>query len=129
MIKMKKGFSQYDRKGNVIYSESIWEKGETVRHFYQYDDSERRIMYKRIIESDIPEIYEEYTTYYDNGNKSVYVYNNISKITNIRVYNNLGRLLSEKIIDINGYYTYKVYNQYTRKYEISTGRDLLYYTE
>lgn len=126
---MGKGFSQYDRKGNVIYSESIWKNGEKIRHFYQYDSQERRVLYKRIIDSEIPEVYEEYTTYYDNGTKSVYTYNNISKITNVRVYSNLGRLLSEKAIDINGYYTYKVYNQYTKRFETTTGKDLLYYTE
>ena len=32
------GFSKYDKNGNVIYSESIGNLGETVRHFYFYDD-------------------------------------------------------------------------------------------
>ena len=38
VFKKGSGFSKYDRNGNVIYSESIGRKGETVRHFYNYDD-------------------------------------------------------------------------------------------
>ena len=38
--------SKYDHKGNVIYSESLDLEGMTVRHFYKYDQNDRRIYYK-----------------------------------------------------------------------------------
>ena len=67
MIKSKKkaiGFSRYDSKGNVVYSESLKKEGETVRHFYSYDDFGRRIHYRK--EED-DNIFDESTTYLDNG--------------------------------------------------------------
>lgn len=124
---MSKGFSKYDSNGNVIYSESIWQDGWKVRHFYKYDEFNRRIEYKRVVLDENFTTYEEYITYYSNGAKTIYTYNSNTKITGIKEYDGSGRMLSEKIIDINGFYTYKGYNQYTKKYVTVTGRDLFYY--
>ena len=58
--------SKYDHKGNVIYSESLDLEGMVVRHFYKYDQNDRRIYYKA--QTDIS-IFEEYTKYNDHATK------------------------------------------------------------
>lgn len=126
---MSKGFSKYDINGNVIYSMSTWQGGES-EHYYAYDSLNRRIKYERIDynkSKNIIAIYKEYISY-SNTSKTIYTYNSKTKITNIKEYDGSGRMLSEKIIDMNGFYTYKRYNQYTKKYVTVTGRDLFYYT-
>lgn len=126
---MSKGFSKYDINGNVIYSMSTWQ-GVESEHYYAYDSLNRRIKYERIDydkSKNIIAIYKEYISY-SNTTKTLYTYNNIMKIINIKVYNNSGRMISEKIIDSNGCYTYREFNQYTKKYTSVTGRDLFYYT-
>ena len=88
VFKKGSGFSKYDRNGNVIYSESIGRKGETVRHFYNYDDFGRRIYYKKV---ELDSVFEESIDYYIDGsyiiNTSIMPEHTFCK----REYNTLGK--------------------------------------
>lgn len=113
-------YSKYDSEGNVIYSESVGSVGERVRHFFSYDDKNRRICYKKI--SDIKN-FSEYTTYLDNGNKIIELIIIDSVTRNIdthkiSTYNEYGRMIHEKNIHYtNSIITTSIYNVITDKYE------------
>ena len=66
------GFSKYTQDGLVTYSETKEKSGNLIKHYYEYDDSGRRTHY---IQTDIDGrfIMNEYTYYYPNGYKRIYV--------------------------------------------------------
>lgn len=109
------GFSKYDNNGNVIYSESVGIEGETVRHFYFYDEFGRRIRYKK---EESNNIFEEYTKYLNNGSKEVISIILPSYTMCIRKYNNLGRLLEEETQDKEGNGIRRIYDAYRDTYNI-----------
>lgn len=121
MMKSKKkaiGFSRYDSKGNVVYSESLKKEGETVRHFYSYDDFGRRIHYRK--EED-DNIFDESTVYLDNGYIQVASYNMSNDCYNnhsIKLYNTMGRIIEETTEDVYGNIIHRVYNTYKDSYDI-----------
>lgn len=110
--------SKYDRKGNVIYSESLGLEGMTVRHFYKYDQNDRRIYYKAQTDTSI---FEEYTTYNEHGIKiSVITYKYPEYLYCERYFNSMGRIINETVIDsLTGQISYKKYDAFRDKYTIT----------
>ena len=107
--------SKYDHKGNVIYSESLDLEGMVVRHFYKYDQNDRRIYYKAQTDTSI---FEEYTTYNEHGIKvSVTTYKYPEYLYCERHFNSMGRVINEIIIDnLTGQISYKKYDVFRDKY-------------
>lgn len=113
------GFSKYDKDGNVIYSESIGRKGETVRHFYNYDNFGRRIYYKKV---ELDTIFEESIDYCTDGsytiNTSIMPEHTFYK----RVYNSMGRIIKEVSEDREGNIVHKVFDPYRNHYIITKNK-------
>ena len=110
------GFSKYDKRGNVIYSENK-SVGEIVRHFYSYDENNRRIMYKR--ESSNGDTFEEHTEYHNNGYKSIITYRTPEHVYIKKMYNSDGRMIEQIIVNnINGDIIHSTYNYTTDKYDV-----------
>lgn len=107
--------SRYDCKGNVVYSESLGIEGMTVRHFYKYDQNDRRIYYKAQTDTSI---FEEYTTYNEHGTKvSVTTYKYPEYLYCERNFNSMGRVINETVIDsLTGQISYKKYDAFRDKY-------------
>lgn len=116
VFKKGSGFSKYDRNGNVVYSESIGRKGETVRHFYNYDDIGRRIYYKKV---ELDSVFEESIDYYIDGsyiiNTSIMPEHTFCK----REYNSMGRIIKEVSEDREGNIAHKVFDPYRNRYNIT----------
>lgn len=110
--------SKYDYKGNVIYSESLDLEGMIVCHFYKYDQNNKRIYYKAQTDTSI---FEEYTTYNDHGTKvSVATYKYPEYLYCKRIFNSMGRVINETIIDsLTGQISYKKYDAFRDKYIIT----------
>lgn len=104
------GFSKYDKNGNVIYSESIGNLGETVRHFYFYDDLNRRIRYRR---EEMLNTFEEVTEYFNDGSKQITTSNSNSSGWCTRMYNNMGRMIDEQTVDDCGNMIHTIYKHDT----------------
>lgn len=123
-FKKSSGFSRYDNMGNVIYSESIGKNGETVRHFYKYDDFGRRIEYSELDEnSNI--IIIEHTSYENNGNVYKYIWDDIHHTSTIMIINSMGRTVYSKFVNSDtGQYTINTYNNYKDRNDRETGIDL-----
>lgn len=114
------GFSRYDSDGNVIYSESIGNAGEIVRHFYFYDDLQRRTHYSR---EEKDNVFSEFTKYYNDGSKEILSFNsNDCGGYCHKLYNNMGRMIKEIIEDSAGNIIHKDYDPYTGKYIIKKGK-------
>lgn len=112
------GFSKYDSHGNVIYSESSGSEGELLRHFYAYDESDRRIYYK--VESQ-KESYEEITQYLpNNGKKLTCIFVPLYTVI-IKEYNEMGRMLKSDSIDKNGRIVHREFDGL--KYNITYGME------
>ena len=132
------GFSKYDSEGRVTYSESIDSEGETIRHFYKYDNTGRRIQYRKTyFDIDNCEAMEEYTIYtedtiYHDDGSMVIIKMDWGKNDPYRHHyteeyiNPMGRKYCVKYIDVsNGHCTIQRYNYNTRKYEtIFDGQEL-----
>lgn len=125
----KKGtdYSRYNEQGLVTYSESIGYRGDTVRHYYDYDAQGRRIQYiERIYEPNIDTgdlddlvILEEHTIYYDNGDRYIQNANFDTGILTQKYINSMGRELKIKSFDMTtGYGTVMTYNSYRDCYDI-----------
>lgn len=113
---IKKSFSRYDKSGNVIYSETK-SVGEIVRHFYSYDENNRRIEYKS--ESSNGNMFEEHTEYHDNGYKNIITYRIPEHVYIKKMYNSDGRMIEQTIVNnINGDIIYSTYNYITDKYDV-----------
>lgn len=125
VYKKGSGFSKYNQDGQVVYSESVGGKGEKVRHFYKYDEFQRRNYYYR---ETCDSSFEEITIYSDNGGKIIQTHHCPALLTCIRVYNKNGRLLEEHIKDDKtGQVIHKNYNTYTDRYDISEANTLFTY--
>jgi hypothetical protein len=131
LFKKGTGFSKYDSSGRVIYSESISSEGETIFHFYKYDDLGRRIEYKKCYyDIDDCEVMQMYTTYIENtiymddgsmivmkcdwGMNDPYKHHYTEEHINP-----MGRKYCVKYLDTaTGHCTIRRYNYDTRKYEV-----------
>lgn len=113
-----KGFSRYDRHGNVIYSESLGKEGEVLRHFYDYDENDRRIYYKVVSEDDS---YEEITQYLpNNGKRLTCIFVPLYTVI-VKEYNEMGRMLKSDSIDKNGRIVHREFDGL--KYNITYGME------
>lgn len=117
------GFSKYDSNGNVVYSESVGRNGETVQHFYEYDNLGRRNKYSEVSNSGI--LMVEYTRYDNTGSVYKYIWNEIHHTSTIKIINNMGRVTYSKTINSDtGKYTTTIYDSYKDKNIKETGTDL-----
>lgn len=102
------GYSKYDDKGNVVYSETRTKNGGYIKHYYDYDELNRRVCYSKMYaesrdydEVDCEPLFEE-TTYYVENNmkviKSIWYDTNIYMIKHI---NKFGREIYTKTIDLS----------------------------
>lgn len=119
VFKKGSGFSRYNKEGNVIYSESIGNEGETVRHFYDYDSQQHRIYYRK---EEINSTFEEITEYSNNGYKTVYTSIMPEHIFYTRIYNSMGRMIEEVSEDKYGNIIHKVFDAYRNQYTISKSK-------
>lgn len=125
-----KGFSKYNSEGLVTSSENqevVLGLRRKVRHFYNYDNNQRRIYYKKayINDNGLLETLIEETTRYENNNIVKTTADFLENKVIIKSYNNMDRLLYIKTIDMyTGEYTEKKYNSYKSTYDISKGVEL-----
>lgn len=126
-MKKETGFSKYDNDGRVIYSESINCNGDTIRHYYEYDDLGRRVVYRQRMydpdfktgEMDDLLILEELTIYYRDGSSYKSNANFVTGILRETSINNMGREVNIKEFSMDtGYGTEKIWNAYRNTYDI-----------
>jgi hypothetical protein len=97
------GFSKYNPDSQITYSESRDRYGNLIKHFYDYDNTGRRIYYaqKQDGEDDLVIIMEEFTKYHSNGYKNITTVFYKEKIITYRYLDIHGREINTRSIDTN----------------------------